>query len=189
MKLLIKIFLEDINLYDFEQIINALDGSITDKENTNIYIMYNNSKFKFRFESFYMKEIHIPKLINHNLNNLNWDIVLPIINPLIITKGFDTTIKNIYKQKFDNFDGVLVLNNEHCDKLPIIGKNYYKEFNYIYNPVYVKKNYLNEFYDILLFKDKYQNTSDIKFKFIELKHDDDNIYELRKKTNFSLLKK
>lgn len=183
MKLLVKICIDNVNFYDLEQIVNALNSSVSDN-NTKIVITTNDEKVKFDlFEINYLKEINIPKLINYNLENLEWDILLPITKPLILSKGFDSNIKPQYK--FEDLDGVLLLNFDN-NVLPVIGRKYYENFGYIYNPVYKRKNFENEFYEVLKINKKSISTNNIRFKFIELKSDDDNIYDLRKKINFNL---
>lgn len=187
MKLLIKIYIDNMNFYDLEQIVGSLNSSIFEK-NTKIVIMTNDEKVKFDlFEVNYLNEINIPKIINYNLDKLDWDILLPITSPIIISKGFDSLIKKYYESKFHALNGILELNNDNNDSLHVIGKTIYKEFGYVYNPVYKRKNYEKELIDISKLKNRYHSINTIKFKIIEFKTDDDNIYEMRKKFNFNLL--
>ena len=185
MKLLIKIYLDKINIYDLEQLVLTLNSSIEDKDNTNIYIMTNTLKHKLEFETCYLDEHKIQIMINHNLSELEWDLVLPIMYPYIISKGFDTQIKDIYKQKFKNTEGVLFLSNDKGNNLTAIGREYYEKFGHIYNPIYTNKNFENEFIDIMKLTNKYYEDN-LRFKIIEIKTDDDNIYEMRKKMNFGI---
>lgn len=182
MKLLIKIYLDDINPYDLIQLLDMINSTISDKDNTKIYLMTNDSSFDFApYDYFYSSETSIPKMINMNLDTIDWDIVLPIFNPVIAAKGFDSITK-IYQNKFPNLDGVLLLNDQH----PIIGKKYYEKFGYVYNPVYKKKNFEEEFFDILKQSDNIYFYDKTYFKNLDLKSDDDKIYEMRKKFNFEV---
>jgi len=188
MRLLIKLYIDNINFYDLEQIIGALNNSITE-EDTRIIIMTNDKKIKFDSHTvYYQNEYSVPIMINYKLSQLGWDIVLPITKSIIITKGFDTIIKEKYKEKFPQLNGVLIIDNNNGDKLPVVGKEYYNEFGYVFNPIYKQLNYENEFYDIANLTKRIYSTS-LKFKFLEMKTDDEHIYEHRKNFNFSLLKK
>ena len=182
MKLLIKIYLENLNPYDLVQLLDAISNSISDKENTKIYLMTNDPNFDFEpYEYCYLPENSITKMINHNLDVLDWDIVFPIYKPCILAKNFDH-ITSVYKDKFPELDGVLLLNDIH----PIIGRKYYENFGYVYNPIYKRKNFEEEFITVLKQSNKIQFYDKFYFKMLDLKLDDDNIYEMRKKFNFGL---
>jgi len=188
MKLLIKIYFEEINPYDLLLIVDDLYSNVVDKDSTTIYIMINNSDFTFEYDFCYINETNIPKVINYNLDNLEWDIILPIFKPCITTTyGFDLKIKEIYKKKFPKFDGVLWLNDgvqKDINIYPVIGRKYYEKTGFIYNSIYKKKNFENEFTEIMKFSVKYYFVKDIYFKSLMMKSDDDNIYNMRKKFNF-----
>jgi hypothetical protein len=71
-----------------------------------------------------------------------WDIVLVTsddMQPLL--HGYDKLIVDTMEKYFPNYDGVLNFNDGHVtaelNSLPIIGKNYYNLFGYIYHPSYV----------------------------------------------------
>jgi hypothetical protein len=191
MNLLIKIFLPDLNNYDLLPIVDDLNRNIYDKETTKIYLMINNSDFIFgNYDYSYLNENNIPKMINYKLKELSWDIVLPIFKPCITTiKGFDSIIKNIYKKNFPDYSGIVWLNNDikEFDKYPVIGRRYYNRIGYIYNPVYNEKNFVKELTESSKFINKSYCVDDILFKTINMKSDDDNIYDLRKKYNFGLI--
>jgi hypothetical protein len=191
MKLLIKIFIREMNPYDICQILGALNSVIEDKNNTKIILMTNDSTFDFEpYEYYYLPEYNIQKMINYKLDEFEWDIVLPLFRPIIATKNFDTLIKNLYKQKFENLDGVLWINDDIQSDLAIlaiVGRRYYEKFGYIYNPVYFKKNFEEEFTEILKINKKYYYYDKTTiFKILPLKLDDDNIFDFRKKINFEI---
>lgn len=190
MKLLIKIYIREMNSYDILQILGALKSVINDND-TKIVIMSNDLTFDFENYEYYSSiETNIQKMINFKLDNLEWDLVLPIFRPIIATKNFDTTIKKLYNDNFENLDGVLWINDNIQNDIatfPIIGRNYYEKFGYIYNPVYFKKNFEEEFTEILKINKKYYYYDKTTiFKILPLKLDDDNIYDFRKKLNFCL---
>lgn len=166
MKLLIKIYPDsNLSLEDFNNKIS------------------NKSKTKISF----VNELNsIPRI---PINDDGWDIIIPIYKPFIPVQDFDDKIGEIYKEKFPNIDGVLWLNDgEQKDicSIPVIGKNYYKEFGYIYNPSYEKYNFDKEFTDVLKLKEKYYFVEDILFEKKNIISDDDYIYNFRKKLNFCL---
>jgi hypothetical protein len=187
MKLLIKIFINDINSYDLEQIINALDDNISDKKNTFIHIMTNDEKVDLNFKVDFLNDYRVPIMINYKLSDLDWDLILPIVNPLLMKKNFDILIKNEFKKNFQNLDGVLELRPfDENNNLFVIGRDYYNRFKWIYNPTYRIKNYDKEFNEVLDILDRRKIINTINFKFLELKSEDDSIYELRNKNNFGL---
>lgn len=182
MKLLIKVYWNDINPYDLIQILDVIKAKDLEKEDTKICIMTNDKTFDFSpYEYFYSSETNIPKMINMNLDELDWDIVLPIYKPTVVA-GLDT-VKIVYNKKYPNLDGVLLL----TDSLPIIGRKYYEKFGYVYNPVYKYKNFDEEFMSVLKQTNKFISYDKSVFKILELKSEDDKIYEMRKKFNFNLI--
>jgi len=192
MKLLIKIYLEDINIHDLKQILTAINYSITDKKNTFISIISNNENINDIPYGIYLKSINTPELINHKLTDFIWDIVLPITKPVIMNRNFDNIIKNKYKEKFPKFDGVLWIDNgekSDINEFPVIGRNYYKDFGYIYNPIYYKRNYKEELSDVLKINGRYFLYNVKLFQSLKMTQEDDNIYNLRKNVNFGLIKK
>lgn len=192
MKLLIKLYLEDTNTHDITQILNAINYSISDKVNTTVYLMTTDKSFRTTLcETLFISSVRVPEIINYRLSNLEWDIVLPITIPILLSRNFDVNIKDTYKEKFPNLDGVLFINDglNKDNKIPIIGRKYYNDFGYVYNPSYGKKNYKEEFSEVLNINNKY-HTHDIDlFKNLDIKSDDDQIYNLRKDMNFGLTKK
>jgi hypothetical protein len=190
MKLLIKIYLDAINPHDLMRILDLLNTNITDKD-TKIYLMSNIPVTDFKPYNFcYLNETNIPKMINYNLDNLDWDIVIPIFRPIVTFTGFEVEIKKIYEEKFPKLDGVLQLNDgikNMFNIFPVIGKNYYQKFGYIYNPNYKKTKFETEFHEIMKLTNKSFFVEKVYFKLLNIKSDDDNIYELRKKFNFGLI--
>lgn len=190
MKFLIKIYLDNINPYDIMQILDVINSNIINRNDTKIQLMTNDSSFDFKpYDYCYLKENTVPKMINHNLSENEWDIILPIIHASIINNGFDQKIINIYNSKFSDLNGVIWLNDntqKTINTFPIIGRKYYENIGHIYNPVYYKKNYEEEFTEVMKMKNNYHYVDNTLIKMLTLKNDDDNIYELRKKFNFGL---
>ena len=181
MKLLIKIFLDELNPYDLDQIIELLNSNTN--EDTEICIMTNESEVNYEpYRYYYLSDVNIPKMINYKLDEIDWDIILPIFKPCITIKGVDSVIRKLYTDKFKNLDGILSLNDEFF----VIGKNFYKKLGYLYNPAYNKKNFENELVEISKLSNKYSLFKQPIMKVLSLKSDDDKIFELRKKFNFSL---
>ena len=186
MNLLIKIYFDDINLYDIEQLLGIFKKTINNSGTTKIYLTTNDLNLE-NYDFSYLNKINVPSMINYKLDELDWDIVLPITRPCIISYNFDNIIKKKYEEKFNDLDGVLLLNDAGSDiKYPVVGRKYYDRFGYLYNPAYNKKNYEEEFIDILNINNKVYYLDGI-VKTIPLKSDDDNIYEMRKKLNFGII--
>jgi hypothetical protein len=187
MKFLIKIYLDELNSYDVQQLLDVINRSISKKDTTKIYLTSNDINFDFENIDYnFLGKISTPQMINYKLNELEWDIVLPIIRPCLFTYGFDSYINKKYKESFLDLDGVLWLDDGEKFKYPVVGRKYYQKFGYLYNPAYNKKNFEEEFEDILKINNKYINSDKILIKTITLKSEDDNIYELRKKFNFGI---
>ena len=100
------------------------------------------------------------------------------LNSILSVIRTKSTIKEVCLIFF-NLDGVLLIKNEQ-DTLPLIGRKYYENFGYVYNPVYNKNHFEDEFNEVLKLKNKSHTINDIKFKILSLKSDDENIYEFRK---------
>jgi hypothetical protein len=192
MKLLIKIYIREMNPYDLLQILGALESVVCEKDNTKIVIMTNDSTFDFdHYEYYYSSDTNIQKMINYKLDELEWDIILPIFRPFIATRNFDSIIKKLYEEYFKNLDGVLWVNDNvqhEVATFPIIGRKYYEKFGYVFNSIYNKKNFEEEFTEILKLNKKYHYyDKTTMFKILPLKLDDDNIFDFRKKINFCYL--
>lgn len=185
MKLLIKTYFENINSYNIMNILDLLNSNMKDSH----ICITSNIDFNFEpYKYYYFNDTSIPNMINYKLSELHWDILLPIYKPIVSLPNFDIDIKNIYNQYFPNLDGVLWLNDgvqKEINTLPIIGRKYYDKFGYIYNPIY-KTNFEKEFTDVSNILNKSKFIDKIYLKELNIKSDDDNIYELRKKFNFGL---
>lgn len=77
---------------------------------------------------------------NSDVGSGEFDILLAAhddMEPILV--GFDKIIVDEMKE-FSNFDGVLNFNDGfvggQCNTLPVIGREFYKRFGYIYNPEY-----------------------------------------------------
>lgn len=173
MKIFLKVFTDndpDNNILLIEKMKSYIDSEKT--------IIEFNVKEKFDL---------ISKLLNQNLTNEKWDLFIPLTQLIDLEEGFDNKIREAYKQHFPKMDGVLLLQNEdESITIPVIGKNYVKEFGYIYNPIYTTDVAEKEFLDVLKLKQKYVIIKDILFNRVELVREDDKIYEFRKKFNFGL---
>jgi hypothetical protein len=129
-------------------------------------------------------------MINYKLDELDWDIVMPMLRPCLATmKGFDTQIKKLYSAKYPRLDGVLWLNDgvqKDINTFPVVGRLYYNDFDYIYNPIYTKKNFEKEFTEVNKLSKKVTFINSIFFKNLRFGPDDDKIYDLRRRNNFGL---
>jgi len=166
------------------------------KEYKNLTYVYGESKSKI-------------DAVNRDINiDDDWDIILLASDDMLPkVKGYDTIIRNKMNELYPDTDGVLWFNDGYqgnrLNTLCILGKKYYKRFNYIYNPEYKSVWSDNEFMDVanLLGKQTYFNNIIIKhehpdwgFKNRDHIHQenftnvdyDKNIYLKNKSINFGL---
>ena len=78
---------------------------------------------------------------NKDIDKYKFDILLAAHDDMEpIAKNFDLIIADNMLKNFPDFDGVLNFNDgfvgAQCNTLPVVGKNFYKRFGYIYNPEY-----------------------------------------------------
>jgi len=192
MKLLLKVYLEDINPYDTLQLLDVFKKTIVNSGETKVYLTSNDFSFDYvGYDFTALNKVSVPQMINYKLNELEWDLVLPITRPCIISYGFDVMIGKKYKDVFKDLDGVLCLNDvtksEKIIKYPVVGRKYYESFGYLYNPAYNKKNFEEEFTEVAKYSNKVYFFDKNIIKSISLPSDDDKIYEMRKKLNFNLV--
>jgi hypothetical protein len=138
----------------------------------------------------------------------DWDIILLASDDMIpIVKGYDDIIIENMKKFYHDTDGVLFFNDgfqkNKLNTLCILGKKYYKRFNYIYHPEYKSTWCDNEFMDVanILQKQTYFDQIIIKHEHPDWGYGKSDIihqknyqnwnydkllYEKRKKLNFEL---
>ncbi len=146
--------------------------------------------------------------VNRDLIVGDWDIILLGSDDMIPkVKGYDDIIRNKMTELYPDTDGVLWFNDgnqgNRLNTLCILGKKYYKRFNYIYHPDYTSLWADNEFMDVanLLNKQTYFNDIIIRhehpdvgfgqrdfvhFDNIKFDYIDKSIYIKRKEKNFGL---
>ncbi len=78
---------------------------------------------------------------NRDIDALEFDIVLAAHDDMqALVKNFDIILVETMMQTFPDLDGVLNCNDgfvgRQCNTLPVIGRTYFKRFDYIYNPAY-----------------------------------------------------
>ena len=123
---------ESMNPSDVEDIFNTFK---------NVKVIYGTSNSK----------IHA---VNRDIELVNdWDIVLLASDDMTPkVKGYDNIIRNKMKEFYSDTDGILWFNDgfqgEKLNTLCILGKKYYKRFNYIYHPDYKSCWSDNEFMEV-----------------------------------------
>lgn len=165
------------------------------KKFDNLKFVYGNS----------LNKIHA---VNRDIFDGDWSVILLASDDMIPNLlGYDDIIRSKMEEYFPDTDGVLWFNDGYqgnkLNTLCILGKKYYKRFNYIYYPEYKSTWCDNEFMDVanILKKQKY-------FELVPIKHEhpdwgfgqrdeihslnsnnlswDYNLYHQRKKINFGL---
>jgi hypothetical protein len=148
--------------------------------------------------------------VNRDLNELEyeWDVVLLASDDMIPQiKGYDDIIRDNMLFNYPDTDGILWFNDgfqgNRLNTLSILGREYYKRFNYIYHPDYKSCWSDNEFMMVgnLLNKQVYIDNVIIKHEHpdwgygspdhvhnnnVKDWHHDDNIYQTRQSNNFYL---
>jgi hypothetical protein len=148
--------------------------------------------------------------VNRDLNGLEyeWDVVLLASDDMIPQiKGYDDIIRDNMLFNYPDTDGILWFNDgfqgDRLNTLCILGREYYKRFNYIYHPDYKSCWSDNEFMVVgnLLNKQVYIDTVIIKHEHpdwgygspdhvhnnnVKDWHHDNNVYQTRQSNNFYL---
>ncbi len=148
--------------------------------------------------------------VNRDISNLEyeWDILLLASDDMIPQiKGYDVIIKENMLFNYPDTDGILWFNDgfqeNRLNTLCILGKKYYKRFNYIYYPEYKSCWADNEFTTVgnLLKRQAYLSTVIIKHEHpdwgygtidfvhnnnVKDWHHDHNVYVTRSSNNFGL---
>jgi len=159
---------------------------------------------------FYGNNTSKVQAINADMDKVTgWDIVLLASDDMIpVVRGYDTIIRSDMNDHFRDMDGVLWYSDggqNNINTLSIMGKKYYDEFNYIYNPEYISLWCDNEFTDVSLALNKcyksdkviiehqhpvYQKTNydELYVKNESFFHVDKETYERRKERNFDIKK-
>jgi hypothetical protein len=209
-----------------EKFFNVLDQYLSfmdDKENyrvvvscdedddsmNNVHIIQKINSYK-NVRIFFSKNKSKIEAVNANMDEQKeYDIILLASDDMIpVQKGFDSMIRENMRKYFPDMDGVLWFNDGYqgrtLNTLCILGKEYYKRFNYIYHPSYKSLWCDNEFTHVSqmlkrqVYIDKIIIKHDHPASNQELKEDEiyirnqkfessDRItYEQRKKKNFGL---
>ena len=148
--------------------------------------------------------------VNRDLDKFDqgWDILLLASDDMIPQiKGYDVIIRENMSVNYPDTDGILWFNDgfqeDKLNTLCILGKKYYKRFNYIYHPDYKSCWSDNEFMKVgnILKKQHYINQVIIKHEhpdwgygkndFVHQKNMSDfnydhTIYKIRESNNFYL---
>lgn len=91
--------------------------------------------------------------INANLENQEFDILIVISDDMLpIVKNYDDIICEIFKNSENGLDNTIHVNTDRwsdiLDVWCIMGKKYYKRFNYIYHPDYKSIACDNEYTEV-----------------------------------------
>jgi len=139
------------------------DESMNNDEVKQKFLKYKNLEF------YYGKSKTKIEAINNDIYDENFDIILLASDDMIPQViGYDDVIRFNMANHFPDTDGILWFFDGYrkdLNTLCILGKKYYKRFNYIYNPEYTSFYADNEFMLVgnILQKQKY-------FDFCIIKH-------------------
>lgn len=195
---------EDKNNTHFLITLDDDDTEMNDKHTKDVLSTFNN------LTVIYGKSTSKIHAVNRDLNDYNkdWDIVLLASDDMVPqVKGYDNIIRQKMSSTYPDTDGVLWFNDgfqkNKLNTLSIMGKKYYKRFDYIYNPDYKSCWCDNEFMEVgnILKKQTYFDEVIIKHEhpdwgygssdFVHQNNVKDynydlNVYNTRKSHNFYL---
>jgi len=129
-------FLSDINSVTFLISIDEDDADMNNSDSLEILSTFKNCKVIVGKSN---SKIHA---VNRDIDkDGDWDIILLASDDMIPqVKGYDQIIINKMLENYPDTDGVLWFNDGYqgnkLNTLCILGKKYYKRFNYIYFPEY-----------------------------------------------------
>jgi hypothetical protein len=139
---------EDINNVKFLISIDEDDSEMNNPDTLEILNTFKNTEVSIGNS---LSKIHA---VNRDVvSDGSWDIVLLASDDMIPqVKGYDNIIIDKMISTYPDTDGVLWFNDgfqeTRLNTLCILGKKYYKRFNYIYNPEYKSTWCDNEFTEV-----------------------------------------
>lgn len=136
-------FAENLDKIEFLITLDTDDSSMNNDEVKEKLKAYKNLKYYFGKSN---NKIHA---VNRDIEIGDWDILLLASDDMIpIKKGYDESIRFNMAINYPDTDGILWYNDgnrKDLNTLSILGKKYYKRFNYIYHPDYKSLWADNEF--------------------------------------------
>lgn len=136
-------FAENLDKIEFLITLDTDDSSMNNDEVKEKLKTYKNLKYYFGESN---NKIHA---VNRDIEIGDWDILLLASDDMIpIKKGYDESIRFNMVINYPDTDGILWYNDgnrKDLNTLSILGKKYYKRFNYIYHPNYKSLWADNEF--------------------------------------------
>jgi hypothetical protein len=189
----------------------SMDADDAFMNNDTIISKLKSYKDKVKIVYFFGESKTKMQAINADIEKVNgWDILLLASDDMIpIVQGYDEQIRKDMEENFADMDGVLWYNDggqNNINTLSILGREYYKKFNYIYHPDYISLWCDNEFTDVSIKLNKVYRSDKV---IIEHQHPawqktnydelymrnesyygiDQQTYERRSALNFNLPKK
>ena len=146
--------LDNISSIDNSIILISIDEDDESMNNDYIFNLIKNHIHSNILNIYTSKSIGKIDATNRDIEKIqDWDIVVNIADDFeFISFGFDDVIRNNMLNHYPNLDGVLHfpdgVHNEIFCTHPVIGRNYYNRFNYIFNPQYKSLYCDNEFTDV-----------------------------------------
>jgi hypothetical protein len=138
--------LEDLDKTEFQITIDDDDTIMNNQEVLSKLSEYKNLKVNLGKSD---SKIHA---INRDIVVSDWDIILIASDDMIPkVKGYDTIIRSKMQELYPDTDGILWFhdgNRKDLNTLSILGREYYKRFNYVYYPEYKSFWCDNEFTQI-----------------------------------------
>ena len=132
----------------------------------------------------YGTKVNKIEAVNRDIPVDGWDILVVMSDDMVFTvKGFDEQISAAFDGNYDQLvhfpDGYV---NEKLVTLPIIGREYYQRFGYVYHPTYKSLFCDNEQMDVAISLGKYKYVNKSIFKHEHVAWVGGHVDELLKET-------
>lgn len=207
------------------EVLDATINNLSDKENFLFLLTLDEDDLTMNNETIIEKLNSYPNMnyifgtsnskieaVNRDLNEFNkeWDILVLLSDDMVpVYNGFDEIIRNCFDINFPDSDGVTWFNDgfqkNKLNTLCILGKKYYKRFNYIYHPSYKSLFCDNEFtivanilgkqkyFDLVIIEHKHFSIGNNRERYDQLYMRNDSLmsldgenYKIRSQKNFDL---
>lgn len=189
MKIVIKPKNNNISAKLIKKMISQINYNLFDNETIFKIILYNSYFKNVNDDHIIINNNNIQLSINDEASKDDWDIFIPITDIIDFDINFDLKVRQLYEKNYPNFDGVVILKNEENNLIiPIIGRKYFDDVGYIFNPYYNSEIYLDDLINTLEINKKYKLIINNNIKLIDINENDKKIYEFRKKFNFGIYK-
>lgn len=158
------IYINKANNLECISFLITCDNDDMTMNDTTIHNLLNEYQKKYNLQYFFKNNTSKIEAINSCMEEVSdWDILLLASDDMIpIVEEYDNIIRYDMEVYYPNLDGILWYNDRYQNRtntLSILGKTYYKRFNYIYHPSYKSLYCDNEYTEVALSLNKCYKSS------------------------------